>query len=371
VLEPGIKLTTYFEERDRVGDRFLADVLFDVYERHAMRTSVLLRGAAGFGEHHRRHTDRLLTLSENLPAVSIAVDTRERIERALSEVLAIATSGLISLERAELVSDDLEHVALTQPPGATIKLTLYGGRAVRTGGEAGYVAAVDELRAAGVAGASVLLAVDGTLHGERRRARFFARNAGVPLMLLAIGEARRVGPVLPMLSRLLEEPVATIERVRICKSDGAHLSEPHSVPSHDPAGLPIRQKLMVHAAEQDHAAGRPLYVELMHRLHRHGAAGVTVLRGVRGFYGEHETISDRPFAVRCNVPVHAVIVDTPENIRRLWPMIDAVTSEHGVVTSELVPATHAVAGVERRETIALANPPGAREPAGPVNPPDL
>ena len=46
MLEPGIKLTTYFEERDRVADRFLADALFDVYERHAMHTSVLLRGVA-------------------------------------------------------------------------------------------------------------------------------------------------------------------------------------------------------------------------------------------------------------------------------------------------------------------------------------
>ena len=49
VSEPGIKLTTYFEERDRSDDRFLADALFDVYERHRMRTSVLLRGASASG----------------------------------------------------------------------------------------------------------------------------------------------------------------------------------------------------------------------------------------------------------------------------------------------------------------------------------
>lgn len=357
MIEPGIKLTTYFEERDRVGGRFLADALFDVYERHAVRTSVLLRGVAGFGEHHRLHTDRLLTLSENLPAVSIAVDRRERIEHVLPDVLRTATSGLVSLERARLVSDDLEHVQLDDPPGTAIKLTLYGGRAVRAGGRAGYVAALDELRAAGIAGASVLLAVDGTLHGERRRARFFARNAGVPLMLLAVGEARSIGPALPTLSRLLEGPSATIEQVRICKSDGAHLSEPHAVPERDPASFPIRQKLMVHAEEQDHSNGRPLYAELVRRMQRNGAAGVTVLRGVRGFYGDREPVADRLLAVRRNVPVHAVVVDTPKRIRRLWPIIDAVTCQHGVVTSELVPATHAVSGAEQREMIALASLP--------------
>lgn len=360
VIEPGLKLTTYFEERDRVGDRFLADALFDVYERDAMRTSVLLRGVAGFGEHHRMHTDRLLTLSENLPAVSIAVDTRERIEHALGDVLEIATSGLVTVERAQLASEALEQVELTDPPGTTIRLTLYGGRAVRSGGEAGYVAAVRALREAGAGGASVLLAVDGTLHGERRRARFFARNAAVPLMLEAVGESPAIGSVLPTLARLLDQPVATIERVRICKSEGRHLSEPHSVPApdtarqHDPAaGGPMRQKLTVYAEEQDHSNGRPLYAELVRRLHVNGAAGVTVLRGVRGFYGERGMVADSMLRIRRNVPVHAVIIDTPKRIQRLWPMIDAVTYKHGIVTSELVPATHALSGAEPREMLAL------------------
>jgi PII-like signaling protein len=357
VLEPAVKLTTYFEERDRAGDRFLADALFDVYERHAMRTSVLLRGAAGFGERHRLHTDRRLTLSENLPAVSIAVDTRERIEGALPDVVRVATSGLITLERAELASDRFDEIRLSDAPGSSMKLTLYGGRAVRAGGEAGYVAAIEALRAAGVSGATVLLAVDGTLHGERRRARFLGRNAGVPLMVLAVGEAAGIVSALPTVARLVEEPVVTLERVRICKSEGAHLSEPHAVPERDPAGLPVRQKLMVHLREQDRWHGRPLYAELVRRLHVNGAAGVTVVRGVRGFSGGGETIADSPFRVRRNVPVHAVIVDTPSRVQRLWPMIDSMTYEHGTVTSELVPATHAGSDATRREKIALASLP--------------
>jgi PII-like signaling protein len=44
-----LKLTTYFGEHDRYGGRFLADALLDVYGRHELRTSVLLRGAEGFG----------------------------------------------------------------------------------------------------------------------------------------------------------------------------------------------------------------------------------------------------------------------------------------------------------------------------------
>ncbi len=101
--EPGIKLTTYFSERDRSSGGLLADALFEPYERHEVHTSVLLRGAEGFGQHNRLQTDRLLSLSENLPAVSIAIDNRERIERALPDVLRVATHGVISPERAQLV----------------------------------------------------------------------------------------------------------------------------------------------------------------------------------------------------------------------------------------------------------------------------
>jgi PII-like signaling protein len=81
VNEDCLKLTTYLGERDRSDGRFLADELVDLYARQEVRTSILLRGAEGFGLKHRLRSDRLLTLSEDLPIVSVAVDARERIER--------------------------------------------------------------------------------------------------------------------------------------------------------------------------------------------------------------------------------------------------------------------------------------------------
>jgi PII-like signaling protein len=362
VRQPGIKLTTYFSERDRSGERFLADALFDAYEHHQMHTSVLLRGVEGFGQHHQLQTDRLLTLSENLPAVSIAVDTRERVERALPEILRVTSHGLISLERAELVAGaDMAGVELPADPHRAIKLTVYGGRSVRAGGQAGYVAAVDALRRSGAAGASVLLGVDGTLDGQRRRARFLSRNAHVPLMLLSIGEAAQLGPVLPKLAGLLDDAVATIERVQICKSDGSTLAPPHGVQARDASGLPIWQKLMIHAEEQAQVGGHPLYRELVRRLREAGAAGATVLRGIRGFYAGHEPFADRLLELRRNVPVTVVLVDTPANIQRWWPIVDELTRDAGLVTSELVPASHAFA-TERRAQLALADTPTVPRP---------
>jgi PII-like signaling protein len=359
VSEPAIKLTTYFSERDRLGGAFVADALFDVYDRHQMRTSVLLRGIEGFGRRSRL-TDRLLTLSEALPLASVAVDRPERIERALPDVMEIARHGVITLERAVLAHGrDMERLQLETHGSRMLKLTVYGGRAIRSGGRAGYVEAVELLRRCGAAAASVLLAVDGTLHGGRRRARFFSRNAGVPLMLLAVGDARAMTAALPGLARLIEGAVATVEQVQLCKSAGELLSHPEAVAPQDPTGMRVWQKLMVHAEEQARYGKHPMYRELIRRLHEAGGAGATALRGVRGFYAEREPFFDRILSLRRNVPVHVVVVDTPEHMRLLWPIVDELTSESGIVTSELVPASHGVASARESPRLELAHTPTA------------
>src|SRR5207247_9108890 len=123
-----LKRTVYFGERDRYGGGFLADELSDIYARHELQTSLVMRGAEGFGVKHHLHTDRLLTLSEDLPLVSVAVDARARIEAALSDVVALASDGLITLERARM--PDASGAVSLRADEAT-KLTVYVGRGER------------------------------------------------------------------------------------------------------------------------------------------------------------------------------------------------------------------------------------------------
>ncbi len=49
-----LKLTTYFGERHRSEDPFVADALLDLYGRREVQVGVGLRGAEGFGLEHRR-----------------------------------------------------------------------------------------------------------------------------------------------------------------------------------------------------------------------------------------------------------------------------------------------------------------------------
>jgi len=58
VNEDCLKLTSYFGERQRTGHAFVADALLDLYGRHEIATSVLLRGTEGFGASQQPRTDR-------------------------------------------------------------------------------------------------------------------------------------------------------------------------------------------------------------------------------------------------------------------------------------------------------------------------
>ena len=343
-----LKLTTYFGERHRTEDQFVADALLDLYGRKEVEVSVMLRGAEGFGLKHRLRTDRLLTLSEDLPLVSIAVDTRARIENLLDEVTRLKRHGLVTLERARMLTGEVGTVALPEELHEATKLTIYVGRQEQSGGAPAFIAICDLLHRRGIAGATALLGVDGTAHGVRQRARFFGRNAEVPMMIIAIGAGEEIAGVLPELGRLLARPLLTLERVRVCKRDGQLLAPPTPLPTTDERGLAMWQKLMVYASEQARHGRSPLHVALVRRLRESGASGATCLRGVWGFHGDHPPHGDRLLQLRRHVPVVTIIVDTPERIAESFKIVDELTDEAGLVTSEMVPAMASLSEGERQ-----------------------
>jgi PII-like signaling protein len=349
-----LKLTTYFGERDRTEHGLLADELLAIYGQYELQASILLRGVEGFGRLAHLHTDRLLSLSEDLPVVSVAVDRREKIEAVLEPVLAIKRRGLITLERARLASGNRGAPELPEELAEASKLTVYVGRQARIDGVPAFAAVCELLRRYGLAGATVLLGVDGTNQGRRTRARFFGRNADVPMMVIAVGPGSQISQALPELDRRLARPLMTLERVRVCKRDGQLLARPHELPGTDEHGLAMWQKLMVYTSSSATHAGRPLHVEVVRRLRAAGAAGATSVRGIWGFHGDHAPHGDKFLQVRRHAPVTTISVDTPERTARWFEIVDELTAEHGLVTSEMVPAVWAMSDSERRGGLRLA-----------------
>jgi PII-like signaling protein len=330
-----LALSVYFGERCGVRGGLLADRLLDLYHRRGVLMSVLLRGAYGFGAKHRLRTDRLLSLSEDLPVVAMALDRSERIRDLVAEVSALVPRGLVTVERTNLFDG--------QPPAIrngtdALKLSVFVGRHERADGRAAFATVCETLYEQGVSGATVLLGVDGTRHGQRERARFFARNTTVPAMVIAVGERQSVLLGMEQLRASVPDALLALQAVRVCKRDGRLLAHPASV-AH--GGAPL-QKLTVVVSEATKHAGRPVHSELVRRLRHARLAGATALRGIWGFHGSHPPHGDRLLALRRHSPVLVVAIDTPARIAQAFPLIDELTRERGLVTSEPLPANIAL-----------------------------
>ena len=345
-----LKLTTYFAERLRSGDRFLADALLDLYGQSTVATSVVLRGIASFGPHHVLRSDQTLSGSEDTPIVIAAVDRADKIAPLADRAVAMTTRGLVTLERARMAIEPNPASTLD-----TVKLTLYVGRQDRVSGLPAHQVICDVLYRHGFAGAAAFLGVDGTRHGQRHRARFFSRNVDVPVMIIAIGTSQQATAAIPELDAILRRPLRTLERVQLCKRDGELIARPAALPAVDANNRALWQKLMVHTSEATLHDGVPIHRAIVQRLFAANAAGgATVLRGVWGFHGDHKPHGDKMIQLTRQVPVTTIVVDSPDRIAASFDVIDEVTARHGLVTSELVPALVSIDNGERRGGTSLA-----------------
>jgi PII-like signaling protein len=84
------------------------------------------------------------------------------------------------------------------------------------------------------------------------------------------------------------------------------------------------------------------------------ARGATVLRGIWGFHGDHKPHGDKLFQLTRRVPVVTIIIDAPEWISRSFEILHELTAEHGVATSEMVPAVMSIAWPDRVGDTRLA-----------------
>jgi PII-like signaling protein len=93
--------------------------------------------------------------------------------------------------------------------------------------------------------------------------------------------------------------------------------------------------LRLFIGESDTWHGKPLYQAIVERVRQEGLAGATVLRGIEGFGADSRIHTSRILRLSEDLPVVIEIVDTPEQIDRVVPILDEMVSE-GMLTLERV-----------------------------------
>jgi PII-like signaling protein len=77
---------------------------------------------------------------------------------------------------------------------------------------------------------------------------------------------------------------------------------------------------------------------IVRRLRAAGVSGATTQRGMWGFHGDHAPHGDRLLQAGRHVPALTVVIDSPARIAAAFAIVDELTAEQGLVTSEWVPA---------------------------------
>jgi PII-like signaling protein len=87
--------------------------------------------------------------------------------------------------------------------------------------------------------------------------------------------------------------------------------------------------------EDDTWHHKPLFHEIVHRAHKAGLAGATVLRGIEGFGASSRVHTTRILSLSEDLPAVIVIVDEEERIRAFLPQLDELVTEGTVMLDEV------------------------------------
>lgn len=97
-------------------------------------------------------------------------------------------------------------------------------------------------------------------------------------------------------------------------------------------GTALRLTIMI--GESDRWRHKPLYTEIVHRAHKAGLAGATVLQGVEGFGATSLIHSARLLSLSDDLPVVIIMVDTHGRIDAFLPQLEELVSEGLVILDD-------------------------------------
>jgi uncharacterized protein len=103
IPKQALLLRIFIGEDDKFdGSPLYEAIVLRAREMHLAGATVL-RGPMGFGASSRLHTAKILRLSEDLPLVIEIVDSEEKIDDFLPVLDKMMSSGLVTLEKVQVL----------------------------------------------------------------------------------------------------------------------------------------------------------------------------------------------------------------------------------------------------------------------------
>lgn len=324
-----VELTVYIgASRPGIGSA-LYDELEHAYCDRGLRISHRFTAAESFGRsRHPRH-DTSADLSP--PVAVVAVDDGPTITSALGAASPLVPDTLVTLAPTAIV----RHTPQTPEIGSSqpAQLVIHCRRGHGRDDPQGVRGVLETLRRNGIAGATALGRGEGTIGGTRHSPHLFSPAAEGPMMVVSIDHADVFARAAPSLLALPQVELITATPIALCKWRG------HRTPAPAPApDAPPWSRITLYTGGETPLAWRPAHLELVERLHKLGAPGVTALRGTIGYsLGDPRRPHQRWYR-HTRTPMMTTIIDTPDHADQWLRAIDEVTHSDGLVTHEFVSA---------------------------------
>ena len=103
ISKPAVLLRIFVGEDHESQGRQLYEAIVAKAREMGLAGVTVLRGALGYGHSSRLHAAKSLRFSHDLPLVIEVVDTEEKIGAFVPALDEIMTSGLVTLEKAEVL----------------------------------------------------------------------------------------------------------------------------------------------------------------------------------------------------------------------------------------------------------------------------
>ena len=98
-----VLMRIFLSEADKHNGKLVYRRISELLHEQKIAGASVIRGIAGFGHKSHRHTANLLALSQNLPIIIEAIDSKENIDKVLPKIEQILDDGLITFEDVKAI----------------------------------------------------------------------------------------------------------------------------------------------------------------------------------------------------------------------------------------------------------------------------